>query len=145
MAIIKWSPFLEPFEDMDKMLSDFMPTVRSRMMQAMFTPAVDMYDDGDNIVVESQVAGIDPEKVDISIENDVLTIKGQTEKKKEVEEKNYLRKELYRGSFYRSVQLPTKVEGDKATASAEEGVLKIVIPKAPEAKPKLIKVQTEKK
>ena len=80
--LIKWSPILEPFEDMDKMFSDFLPSLRGRASQAMFSPAVDMYDNGDNIVVETQLAGVDPEKVDISIENDVLTIKGESEKKK---------------------------------------------------------------
>lgn len=140
--IVKWSPFLEPFEDMDKLFSDFMPSLRGRMTQAIFTPAIDMYDDKDNIIVETQLAGIDPEKVDISVENDVLTIRGENEKKTEVEDKDYYRKEIYRGSFYRSIQLPTHVEGDKATASVESGVLKILIPKAPEAKPKTIKIKT---
>jgi HSP20 family protein len=143
--IIKWSPFMDQFDEMDKMFSDFMPTLRSRMSQAIFTPAVDMYDDKDNVIVETQLAGVDPDKVDISIENDVLTIKGESEKKTEVEDKNYYRKEIFTGSFYRSVQLPTRVDGDKATAAAEGGVLKIVIPKAQEAKPKLIKVRSDKK
>jgi len=143
MAIIKWTPFLEPFEDMDRMFSDFMPALRSD--KSGFVPTVDMYEDKNNVVVETQLAGIDPEKVDISIENDVLCIKGMSEKKSEVEEKNYYRKEIRRGSFYRSVPLPTHVLGDKAAASAEDGVLKITIPKAPEAKPKTIKIKTTKK
>lgn len=140
--LIKWTPFLEPFEDMDKMFSEMMPATRS---QAGFMPAVDIYEDKDNVIVETQLAGVDPEKVDISIENDVLTIKGESEKKSEVEEQNYYRKEIRRGSFYRSVPLPTHVLGDKASALAEEGVLKISIPKAPETKVKAIKIQTKKK
>jgi HSP20 family protein len=141
-ALIKWTPFLEPFEDMDKMFSEYMPT---RAGQAGFLPAVDMYEDQDNIIVETQLAGIDPDKVDIAIENDILTIKGESEKKSEVEEKNYYRKEIRRGGFYRSVPLPIHVMGDEATAIAENGVLKISIPKAPEAKPKTIKIKTVKK
>ena len=142
MALIKWHPFLDSFEDMDKMFSEFMPTKQG---QAGFVPAVDMYEDKDNVIVETQLAGIDPENVDISIENDVLSIQGKSEKKSEVEDKNYYRKEIRRGSFYRSVPLPTHVLGDKADAIAEDGVLKISIPKAPEAKPKTIKIQTRKK
>lgn len=141
--LIKWTPFLEPFEDMDKMFSDFMPSLRGS--QAGFVPAVDMYEDKNNVVVETQLAGIDPEKVDIAIENDVLIIRGKGEKKSEVEEKNYYRKEIRGGSFYRSIPLPTHVIGDKASASASDGVLKITIPKAPEAKPKTIKIRTSKK
>ena len=142
-GLIRWSPFLDNFEDMDKMFSEFSPSLGSS--QAGFMPAVDMYENKENVIVETQLAGIDPEKVDISIENDVLTIKGEGEKKSEVEDKNYYKKEIRRGSFYRSIPLPTHVIGDKASATAEDGVLKISVPKAPEAKPKTIKIKTSKK
>lgn len=140
--IIKWTPFLEPFEEMDKMFSDFMPAAGG---YTGYMPAVDVYQDKDKVYVETQLAGIDPEKVDVSIENDVLIIKGENEKKSEVEDKNYYRKEIRRGSFYRSVPLPSHVAGDKATAEAVNGILKISVPKAPEAKPKTIKIKTVKK
>jgi HSP20 family protein len=144
MALIKWSPFLdiEPFEEMDKLMSEWPGRGRG---QSGFTPAIDMYEDKDNVVIETQLAGIDPEKVSISIENDVLCIKGESEKKSEVEDKNYYRKEIRRGSFYRSVQLPAHVTGDEAKANAEDGVLKITVPKAPESKPRSIKIETKKK
>ena len=141
--LIKWTPFLDNFEDMDKMFSEFMPSVRGS--QAGFVPAVDVYENKDKVIVETQLAGIDPEKVDIAIENDVLIVKGESEKKSEVEDKNYYRKEIRQGSFYRSVPLPTHVIGEKASAEAKDGVLKISIPKAPEAKPKKIKIRTSKK
>ena len=144
MPIIKWTPFLEPFEDMDKMFSDFLPA-RNGMGMTGYMPAVDVYQDKDKVYVETQLAGIDPEKVDISIENDVLTIKGESEKKSEVEDKNYYRKEIRRGSFYRSVPLPSHVIGEKASAEAVNGTLKISVPKAPETKPKTIKIKTGKK
>lgn len=145
MALIKWTPFLDNFEEMDKMLTDYPSGMRSMMSTGGFMPAVDMYEDKDNVIVETQLAGVDPEKVEIAIENDVLTIKGESEKKSEIDEKNYYRKEIRRGSFYRSVQLPTHVVGDKANAEASDGVLKITIPKALEAKPKTIKIKTSKK
>lgn len=141
-AIIRWTPLLEPFEEMDKMLSEFVPAGRPSQMG--FMPAVDMYEDKDNVIVETQLAGVDPEKVDIAIENDVLTIKGESEKKSEIDEKNYYRKEIRRGSFYRSVSLPAHVIGEKAVAEADGGVLKIIIPKAQEVKPKTIKIKTKK-
>lgn len=142
MSLIKWTPVFPEFEDMDKMFESMLPAVRTQ--QFGFTPAVDMYEDKDNIVVETQLGGIDPAKVDISIENNVLTIKGESEKKSEVEEKNYYRKEIRRGAFYRSIQLPSKVDGDKASALSEGGLLKITIPKSVEVKPKTIKVQVKK-
>ncbi|MFA6394072.1 MAG: Hsp20/alpha crystallin family protein [Patescibacteria group bacterium] len=142
-GLTKWRPFFEPFEDMEGMFSDFMPALRARQSRGGFVPAIDMYEDKDNVIVEAPLAGMDPEKVDISIENDVLTIKGESEKKSEVEDKNYYRKEIQRGSFYRSVPLPMRVSGDKASAIAEGGVLKISIPKAPEAKSNKVRVNVK--
>jgi len=142
MSLIKWTPFFPEFDDMDKNFESLLPAVRGN--QFGFTPAVDIYEDKDNVVVETQLGGIDPAKVDISIENNVLTIKGESEKKSEVDEKNYYRKEIRRGAFYRAIPLPTKVDGDKAAAVSEGGILKITVPKASEAKPKTIKIQTKK-
>ncbi|MEI6627016.1 MAG: Hsp20/alpha crystallin family protein [bacterium] len=141
MSIIKWNPFTGPsvIEDFDKFFDSSMP------MSQTFVPAMDVYQDKDNVYVEAPLAGIDPEKVDISIENDVLTVKGENEKKTEIEEKNYYRKEVRRGSFYRSIQLPARVAGDSAEANYEKGVLTITIPKADEAKPKMIKIKANKK
>lgn len=116
---------LEPFEEMSSI------------------PAIDMYEDKDNVIVETQLAGIDPAKVDIAIENDILSIKGEAEKQSEIDEKNYYRKEIRRGSFYRSIQLPTHCLGNEAKAKSEDGILKITIPKAPEAKPNKIKIETK--
>jgi len=144
MSLIKWTPFFESFDDMDKMFSDFTPAISNN--RKGYVPAIDMYeDDKNNVIVETQLAGINPEEVKISIENDVLCIKGESEKKTEVEDKNYYRKEIKRGSFYRSVALPAHVDGDKAQAEAIDGVLKITIPKMEERKPKLIKIKNKTK
>ncbi len=138
MAIIKWTPFpfVDNLDEMEKMMD--WPSVTNS-----FTPALDVYEDKDDVVVEAPLAGIDPAKVSISIENGVLTIKGESEKKSEVEDKNYYRKEIRCGGFYRSVSLPTKVDGDKAEAIYEKGILTIRMPKAPEVKPKTIEIKTK--
>lgn len=140
MSLIKWTPFFETFDDMDKAFNNLSPMLRGA---DSFVPAVDMYEDQDNVIIETQLAGIDPGKVDISIENDILCLRGESEKKSEIDEKNYYRKEIRRGSFYRTIQLPSHVDGDQAVAVAESGVLKITVPKMPEAKPKQIKIQTK--
>jgi len=138
--IIKWSPFFDGTDDMDRMFSEIMPVVR-RGDSAGFVPAIDIYEDKENLIVETQLAGIDPDKVSIAIENDILTIKGESEKKSEVEDKNYYRKEIRRGAFYRTIQLPAHVDGDKASAISSEGILKISIPKKAEDQPKTIKIE----
>ena len=130
-SIINWSPM----RDVDKFFEeDFWSGVD-------FTPAVDIYQDKENVIVETPLAGIDPEKVDISIENDVLTISGKTEEKKEVKREDYYRKEVREGSFSRSVILPMAVKSNEAEATSEKGMLKITIPKAEEAKPKKISIK----
>jgi len=140
MAIIKWAPLWDPFEDMDKMWQG-LPAL-SQMPG--FTPALDIYQDKDNVIVETPLAGIKPEDVKISIENDVLTMEGKTGKKSEVEEANYYRKEVRYGTFHRSVALPAAVNGEKAKAVYEDGVLKIIVPKEERAKAKEVKVEVKK-
>jgi len=137
MAIIKWTPFLEPFAEMEKFIDE-------RGDQG-FAPAVDVYETPKEVVVKAPLAGVDPADVQISIENDVLTIKGEAKKESEVEEKNYYRKEVRSGSFFRSVALPSHVSADDANAEYTNGVLKITIPKSPEGKPKTIPISVSKK
>ena len=138
MPIIKWSPFIEPFEEMEKMMEEW-----HRGNPAGFTPAVDVYETQKDVVVETPLAGVDPQDVEIAIENDVLTIKGEMKRQSEVEDKNYYRQEVRSGSFHRSVALPAAVDGDRAKATYEKGVLKITIPKAERAKPKTVKVEVK--
>jgi len=137
--LIRWNPFFDGFDD------DWGFSSLAMSRPSGFMPAVNVYEEKGSLIVETQLAGIDPEKVDISIENDVLVIKGESEKRSEVEDKNYYRKEIRSGSFYRSIPLPAHVEGNKASAEAKDGVLKISIPKKDEAEPKKISVKTEKK
>lgn len=105
-----------------------------------FFPALDVYQDKDNVVAELALPGIDPDKVDIVIENDVLTVSGHSEDKQEVKREDYYRKEVRTGSFSRSVVLPMAVKGDSAEAHYDKGVLTITMPKEESVKPKKITV-----
>lgn len=125
--------------DEDEDLFNF-PAIRQANL-----PSLDIYQDKDNVYAKVALPGVDPEKVDITIENDILSVRGSSEKKSEIDEKNYYRKEIRFGSFHRSVQLPTHVNGDKAKAEFENGILKIQIPKKEEVKPKKIAIQVKKK
>lgn len=106
-----------------------------------YVPAMDVYESGDHIVAETPLAGVEPEKVSITIENNVLTIRGKTEEKQETQAKDYYRKEIRTGEFVRSVELPVAVKASEAKASSKNGMLKILLPKAEEAKPKTVKVE----
>lgn len=139
MAIVRWTPILPTWEEFDKLFDDF----GLNRLSTSFVPPVDVYQTKEAVIVETPLAGIDSDKVNISIENDVLTIEGKVEQKSEVDEKNYYRKEVRYGSFHRSIPLPTAVEGDKAKATYEKGILKIEIPKEERAKPKTVKVEVK--
>ena len=126
---------MEPFEEMGKFMAGSAEGL---------APAVEVYETKNEVIVAAPLAGINPADLEITIENDVLTLKGATKKESEVDEKNYYRKEIRSGSFFRSVGLPAHILADKAQAESHQGLLKITIPKAPEAKPKTIKVRVVK-
>lgn len=134
-GLMRWNPWGE----LDRFFED------DAWQGGDFTPSVDVRQDKDNVIVEMPLAGVDPEKVDISIENDVLTVSGRTEEKKEVKREDYYHKEIREGSFSRSVILPMPVKGTEAQAESNKGMLTITVPKAEEAKPKKIAVQVKSK
>lgn len=111
--------------------------------QGDFYPALDVFQDKDNVVAELALPGINPSDIDITIENDVLTVCGSTESKQEVKREDYYRKEVRTGSFSRSVVLPMAVKGNDAQAKYDKGLLTITMPKEESVKPKKIAVQVE--
>ncbi len=102
---------------------------------------VDIYDDGVNIVIQSTVAGVKPEDVDVAITNDMVTIRGKRKRHHEINEENYYYKELYWGSFSRSVILPEEVDADRAEAVIKNGLLTLTLPKKQRDMTKKIRVK----
>lgn len=90
---------------------------------------LDVYHDKENIYIKSTIAGVKPEDLEISLNNDMLTIRGVRKQTDEVEEKDYFYKECYWGGFSRSIILPTEVKSDKISATLKDGVLTITLPK----------------
>ena len=125
---------LDPFAEMEEMLN-----------RRAFAPAMDVYETDKAVVVESPLAGINPDDVKITVEKGVLTIQGESKKEHEVDDKNYYRKEVRSGAFFRQVALPAPVVEDKVSAEFEDGVLKITCPKAPASVSKQVSVKVVKK
>ncbi len=141
MSLIKWSPFNDPFGDFDKLFDETRMTPASS--QAL-VPPVDMYETKDAVVVETPMPGADAGKIEVSIEDGILSIKGSSERKTEVDDKNYYRKEVRQGTIFRRVALPTRVDGTSAQASFDNGILKVTVPKLGEQN-QSIKVEVNKK
>ncbi|MBP9863982.1 Hsp20/alpha crystallin family protein [Patescibacteria group bacterium] len=106
-------------------------------------PAIDVYDRKDLVVIETALPGVDAKNVQISVEHGVLTISGSTERKTEVDEKDYYRKEIRSGSFTRQIALPAGVKEEEAKASFKDGILKIEMPKLETPKGKTITINVQ--
>jgi HSP20 family protein len=104
-------------------------------------PALDITENKDSVVVKAEVPGIDPKEIQVLLQDDVLTIKGEKKQEKEDKTKNYHRVERSYGSFQRSFTLPSSVKNDKIDALFSNGILTITLPKSEEAKPKQIEVK----
>ena len=104
---------------------------------------IDVYQTPANIIVESAIAGVKPEDIDVSISSDSVTVRGKREKEEQVRGADYLYQECYWGRFSRSVVLPQEVDPDRAQASLKNGVLKIILPKVDKQKFKKVKIKTE--
>lgn len=111
-----------------------------------WVPSLDVTECKDKFVIKSEIAGVDPKQVNISVQGDVLTIKGEKkeekEEKDEEEERYHLMERSY-GSFSRSIQLPMEIEESKIKANYKNGVLKITLPKSEKSKEKVAKIKIE--
>jgi len=144
MVVTRWDPFRELatlqnrvnslFQDYGRPGQDELTTTSS------FVPSVDVYEDEHKVTLKLEIPGIKQEDVDIRLENNTLTVRGERNFEKEEKEENFHRIERRYGSFARSFTLPNTLDTDSVNASYENGVLRIELAKRAEAKPKQIKV-----
>jgi len=140
MAIVKWDPLF----GLDRIFEDDFPLSSRRDMPSDLS--VDVYEQKGNVIAEMHAAGMKPEDVDVSVEDNYLRVSGRKKEEKEEKDKNYYYKEIRRGSFERTVRLPTNVKSDEAEATYEDGILRVVIPKAePKKKKRKVKVKVKEK
>ncbi len=142
MAITRWDPFREVASLQNRVNSLFRDFTEgeSSMTTANFVPAVDVYEDAQKVVLKLEVPGIDEKDLDVRVENNTLTIKGERKFDKEEKEENFHRIERRYGTFYRAFTLPSTVDTEKIGASYNAGVLKLELKKKAEAQPKQIKI-----
>jgi len=102
---------------------------------------IDMYQTKDNVIIKSTIAGVRPEDIDITVANDMLTIKGARRKEEAVTQDDYFYQECYWGNFSRSVIIPVDIDSEGIEADLKDGILTVIIPKAAKAKTKKVKVK----
>jgi HSP20 family protein len=142
MSLIRYIPS-DVFGEMDDMFGSMAPMIPNA--PKAFMPAINMYETENAVVVEAPLAGVRPEDVQVSVQKGLLILKGESNKEREIEEKNYYRKEIRSGSFYREVALPTSVMENEVSAEFADGMLKVTAPKAQPIMPKKIDVKVTKK
>jgi len=146
-----WNPFRE-LEEMERRFDEvfgrqFLPSVLRRLPteQMTWTPALDIFEKGDKFVVKAEIPGMKEDDIHVSVEGDMLTIRGEKKTESEVKEEDYYRSERSYGSFFRSVALPSTVDAGKIEADYEDGVLEVTLSKKPEVKPKKVTVKKKEK
>jgi HSP20 family protein len=145
MNIIKYDPFREMRSLQDEVnrlfASSFSRGDDNELMRGAWSPSVDIFENKDQIVLEADLPGMRPEDVDISIENNLLTIRGERRFEKKDEGDNFHRVERSYGSFARSFTLPPTVSSENANAEFENGLLRLTLAKREEAKPRRIEIK----
>jgi HSP20 family protein len=129
--------FWDPFDVMSE--KSGMPTP----LTENFFPQVDVSDYKDEIKVTANIPGVDPKDIDIEVDDESLFLRGKVEKKDEKKDEKYYRQERHYGEFRREIVLPAKVKSDKVSATAKDGVLTVIMPKAEEERKKKVKVKTQ--
>ncbi len=146
MAVVRWDPFRDLLSIQDRMNKLFEETVsRSRAQEGIagstWSPAVDIFETPDTIVLTAELPGLTKEDIEIEIRDHTLTLKGERRLAKDVQEENYLRIERAYGVFQRAFTLPTTIQQEKIRAVFRDGVLELTLPKADEARPKKIAIE----
>ena len=142
MAISRWYPIREVASLQDRVNSLFQDFAgdNQTVTAAAFAPAVDVYENGEKVVLKLDVPGIKEEDLDIRVENQTLSVRGERKFEKEEKEENFHRIERRYGSFFRSFSLPTTVDTENVDASYNAGVLKLELKKKASAQPRQIKL-----
>lgn len=151
-----WRPFFSPTrleQTIDRMFQDFYKgprfsfgwpeELRRDGELALSVPAVEIYDEKDDVVIKAELPGMKKEDLEINLAGEVLTIKGEKKREEEIKEKDYYFSERSFGSFERSIDIPQKVLPDKVRASFKDGILEVRLQKSEESKKKEIKIKVE--
>jgi len=150
MALVKWDPFQDLMFIKDRMDKLFEQNITKALgvdeslgKVSFWTPSVDIYETKKEMIIKAELPEINPDEVEIKIENNILTIKGERKLEKSSEEDNYYCIERAYGHFSRSFLIPSGLIKDSITAKYKDGVLKIVIPKKEAGKTKSIKIEVK--
>ncbi len=137
MNLVRFDPFTV-MRDFDRLFEEGSRPTKQWM------PRVDVFDRENDLVIRTEVPGVDPESIDVTVEGGTLTITGGRSFEPEETERNYHRKEIFEGSFERTILLPEGIDPEAVTAASKDGILEISIPKRPEILPRKVTVEVQR-
>jgi HSP20 family protein len=143
--IRRWDPFREMMvlrNSMDRVEDRELALAPENWKSFNWSVALDVVESEDEYLVKASLPGIDPEDLEITFDDNLLTLKGEVKEEQEIEEAHYHLRERRYGSFTRSIRMPAGIESDKIVANYDKGVLELHLPKAEEIKPKKITIST---
>jgi HSP20 family protein len=148
MAIVRWEPFRDLVTTQDRFNRLFNDTFArvfgsEEPTSRTWMPPVDIYETEDNLVLKAELPGINPNDVEVRVEDNTLFLKGERKFEKEVKEENLHRVERSYGGFSRTFALPSSINAEKVQAEYKDGILTLTMPKREEAKPKTIKINVQ--
>ena len=148
MALVKYNPIRElrtMQEQMNRLLnlSWNHEITGEDIKDGIWQPSVDIYETADSIVIKAELPDVDQKDIDVRIEDNTLTLKGERKHDKDVQKENYHRIERYFGSFQRSFTIPATIEQEHVSAICDKGVLTITLPKKENTKPKQINIKVK--
>ncbi len=145
MALVRWEPFREMEtlqREMNRLFDTFSPTMPlpGRGNGLSFVPAAEMTETPEEIHLKLEVPGLEPKDLDVEVQADAVTIKGERKSTTKTEEDGVTRTEFRYGSFHRVIPLPTHIENTNVKAEYKDGILNLILPKAAEERSKVVKV-----
>lgn len=147
MAIVKYNPIKE-LRSMQEQMNRLLDLAWNRetgedLREGVWQPAVDIYEDDETVVIKAEIPDVDQKDIEVKIEENTLTLRGERRHDQSIKKENYHRVERYYGPFQRSFHLPYTIDQERIKASCDRGVLTIILPKKKEKKPKQITVQVK--
>ena len=144
-ALAPWTGFTTLQKEIDRLFERFWEPKWDEFpaLAGEWTPSLDLSETKDALVVKAEIPGIEPKEIEVSLQDQVLTIKGEKRQEKEEKDEHYFRMERSYGGFVRSIRLPVPVDGSKVSATFKNGLLTVKLPKTPAAKGTTIPVKAE--
>jgi len=141
MALIRWEPFNRELSEFNRFLEGAMRTWREPGELGAWAPRIDVYEKGDNIIIDAEIPGLKKEDIEVTVENQMLTLRGEKKETKEVKRDGFYQSERFYGKFQRAVALPAAVDESKIEATYKDGILTVTMPKSEEARAKHIAIK----